>query len=333
MSLVTHGADLARSGRPDARVEPSLAGVGDYLALLKPRVMSLVVFTALVGLMVAPGHIHPVLGFTALLCIAIGAGAAGALNMWYDADIDARMARTQDRPVPAGRVRPGEALAFGITLAGFAVVTLGLLVNVIAGALLAATIAFYVLIYTMWLKRRTPQNIVIGGAAGALPPMIGWASVTGGVTLEPVLLFLIIFFWTPPHFWALSLYRAQDYARAGVPMLPVVAGEAETRRQILLYSLLLAPLGASPWLLGYAGALYGIVAVVAGAAIVALAVRIYRRGAEASEPNAAADAEPRQAHAASKQMFAFSILYLFLLFAMLLVDRLAPSLLGPAAGV
>jgi heme o synthase len=206
-------------------------------------------------------------------------------------------------------------------------------VNVVAGALLAATIAFYVLIYTMWLKRRTPQNIVIGGAAGALPPMIGWASVTGGIAVEPVLLFLIIFFWTPPHFWALSLYRAQDYARAGVPMLPVVAGEAETRRQILLYSLLLAPLGASPWLLGYAGALYGIVAVAAGAAIVTLAVRIYRHRAEGSELNAATDGEPRQAHAASKQMFAFSILYLFLLFAMLLVDRLAPSLLGQAAGV
>jgi protoheme IX farnesyltransferase len=251
--------------------------------------------------------------------------------MWYDADIDARMARTKGRPVPAGRVAPGEALAFGITLAGFAVVTLGLLVNVVAGALLAATIAFYVLVYTMWLKRRTPQNIVIGGAAGALPPMIGWASATGGVTLEPVLLFLIIFFWTPPHFWALSLYRAEDYARAGVPMLPVVAGEAETRRQILLYALLLAPLGASPWLLGYAGALYGIVAVAAGVAIVALAVRIYRQRAEAGEP--AANAEPRQAHAASKQMFAFSILYLFLLFAMLLVDRLAPHLLSHAAGV
>jgi protoheme IX farnesyltransferase len=248
--------------------------------------------------------------------------------MWYDADIDARMTRTQGRPVPAGRVTPGEALAFGITLAGFAVVTLGLLVNVVAGALLAATIAFYVLIYTMWLKRRTPQNIVIGGAAGALPPMIGWASVTGGFAVEPVLLFLIIFFWTPPHFWALSLYRAQDYARAGIPMLPVVKGEAETRRQILLYSLILAPLGASPWLLGYAGPLYGIVAVAGGAAIVALALRIHRNRAQASEKNAAASGAPRQTHAASKQMFAFSILYLFLLFAMLLVDRLAGPLFG-----
>jgi len=290
--------------------------------------MSLVVFTAFVGLVIAPGHVHPVIAVTALICIAVGAGAAGALNMWYDADIDARMARTQGRPVPAGRVAPGEALAFGLTLAGFAVVTLGLLVNVVAGALLAATIAFYVLIYTMWLKRRTPQNIVIGGAAGALPPMIGWASATGGFAVEPTLLFLIIFFWTPPHFWALSLYRAQDYARAGIPMLPVVSGEAETRRQILLYSLILAPLGASPWLLGYAGPLYGIVAVAGGAAIVALAVRIYRNRAQASEQDAPAGGKPRHTYATSKQMFAFSILYLFLLFAMLLADRLAGPLFG-----
>ncbi len=186
--------------------------------------------------MIAPGHLHPVIALTALICIAVGAGAAGALNMWYDADIDARMARTEKRPIPAGRVAPREALAFGVTLAGFSVVVLGLLVNVVAAALLAATIAFYILVYTMWLKRRTPQNIVIGGAAGALPPMIGWAAVTGGFAVEPAVLFLIIFFWTPPHFWALSLYRTQDYARAGVPMLPVVAGVTETRRQILLYS-------------------------------------------------------------------------------------------------
>src|SRR5262249_28766090 len=311
-----------------SHAEPSIAGIGDYIALMKPRVMSLVVFTAFVGLVIAPGHVHPVIAVTALICIAVGAGAAGALNMWYDADIDARMARTQSRPVPAGRVAPGEALAFGLTLAGFAVVTLGLLVNVVAGALLAATIAFYVLIYTMWLKRRTPQNIVIGGAAGALPPMIGWASVTGGFAVEPTLLFLIIFFWTPPHFWALSLYRAQDYAHAGIPMLPVVSGEAETRRQILLYSLILAPLGVSPWLLGYAGPLYGIVAVAGRAAMSALALRIYRNQAPASEKDGAAGGEPRQAHAASKQMFAFSILYLFLLFATLLADRLAGPLFG-----
>ncbi len=296
-----------------APAQPSIASVGDYIELMKPRVMSLVVFTAFVGLMIAPGHLHPVIAITALLCIAVGAGAAGALNLWYDADIDARMERTSARPVPAGRVAPGEALAFGVTLASFSVVVLGLLVNIVAGALLAVTIGFYVLIYTMWLKRWTPQNIVIGGAAGALPPVIGWASVTGNVTLEPILLFLIIFFWTPPHFWALSLYRTEDYARAGVPMLPVVAGEAETRRQILLYSLLLAPLGAAPWFLGYAGAIYGVVAVAAGAMMVALALQLYRE---------------RRGHAAGKRMFAFSLLYLFSLFAALLADWVSAALFG-----
>jgi protoheme IX farnesyltransferase len=301
-----------------ARVEPSIAGVGDYIELMKPRVMSLVVFTAFVGLVVAPGHVHPVIGLTALICIAVGAGAAGALNMWYDADIDGRMGRTAARPIPAGRLAPGDALAFGLTLAGFAVVVLGLLVNVVAAALLAATIAFYVVIYTMWLKRSTPQNIVIGGAAGALPPMIGWAAVTGGFAIEPVVLFLIIFFWTPPHFWALSLYRTDDYVRAGVPMLPVVAGAEETRRQILLYTLFLAPLGTVPWLLGYAGPTYGIAAVLTGAIMVVLAFRVRAEG------------RGRMAHKnlASKQMFAFSILYLFLLFAMLLVDRMAGALFG-----
>jgi protoheme IX farnesyltransferase len=295
------------------RAEPSIAGAGDYIALMKPRVMSLVVFTAFVGLMIAPGHLHPVIGLTALICIAVGAGAAGALNMWYDADIDERMTRTAARPIPSGRVAPGEALAFGLTLAVFAVVVLGLLVNVAAAALLALTIAFYVLVYTMWLKRSTPQNIVIGGAAGALPPVIGWAAATGGLAIEPIVLFLIIFFWTPPHFWALSLYRTEDYARAGIPMLPVVAGEAETRRQILLYSLVLAPLGVAPWFLGYTGPLYAVVAIAAGAVIVALALRV--RGEQSG-------------HAASKQMFAFSILYLFLLFATLLVDWAAGGLFG-----
>ncbi|HKM87960.1 MAG TPA: heme o synthase [Xanthobacteraceae bacterium] len=296
-----------------APAEPSIAGVGDYVALMKPRVMSLVVFTAFVGLLIAPGRLHPVIGLTALLCIAVGAGAAGALNMWYDADIDALMARTAARPIPAGRLAPGEALAFGMTLAVGSVVVLGLLVNPIAALLLAFTIAFYVIVYTMWLKRTTPQNIVIGGAAGALPPIIGWAAATGSVAIEPIVLFLIIFFWTPPHFWALSLYRTEDYARAGVPMLPVVAGETETRRQILRYTLILAPLGAAPWLLGYAGALYGVVALASGAAIIALALRVR--------------AEQR-GYAASKQMFAFSILHLFLLFAMLLVDRLSVGLVG-----
>jgi len=295
------------------RAEPSIAEVGDYIELMKPRVMSLVVFTALVGLLIAPGHLHPVIALTALVCIAVGAGAAGSLNMWYDADIDGRMSRTAARPIPAGRIAPGEALAFGLTLAGFSVVVLGLLVNLVAAALLAATIAFYVVIYTMWLKRSTPQNIVIGGAAGALPPMIGWAAATGGIAIEPFLLFLIIFFWTPPHFWALSLYRSADYERAGVPMLPVVAGLAETRKRILLYTLVLAPLGAAPWFLGYAGMLYGVVAVAAGAGMIILALRV-----RAEEDG----------HAASKRLFGLSILYLFVLFATLLVDRAAPVLFG-----
>jgi heme o synthase len=276
-----------------------------------------VVFTALVGLVLAPVHMHPVMAFTALLCIAVGAGAAGALNMWYDADIDARMARTAARPIPAGRLARGEALAFGLTLAGFSVVVLGLLVNVFAALLLAVTIGFYVGIYTVWLKRWTPQNIVIGGAAGALPPVIGWAAATGGVAIEPLVLFLIVFLWTPPHFWALSLYRADDYARAGVPMLPVIAGPAETRRQILRYTLVLAPVGVAPWLLGYAGALYGIAAALAGGAMIALAIRVR--------------AEAR-GYTASKQMFGFSILYLFLLFAMLLVDRMAGGSFAPLWG-
>ena len=290
----------------------SSAEVGDYVALLKPRVMSLVVFTAFVGLMLAPTPMHPVMAFTALLCISVGAGAAGALNMWYDADIDARMQRTKARPIPAGRILPGEALGFGLLLAGFSVTILSLLVNLAAGALLAFTIFFYVVIYTMWLKRWTPQNIVIGGAAGAFPPMIGWAASTGGVSLESVLLFLIIFFWTPPHFWALSLYRADDYARAGIPMLPVVSGERETRRQILLYTLILVPLGVAPWLLGFVGAVYGMVAIVTGAVMLALAVRVLTDRAERP----------------AKQLFAFSILYLFLLFAFLLIDRAIVSLAG-----
>src|SRR5689334_5992681 len=287
--------------------EVSSATVGDYIALLKPRVMSLVIFTALVGLAVAPGSLHPVTAFTALLCIAVGAGAAGALNMWYDADIDAVMTRTARRPVPMGRVQPGEAFAFGLTLAGFAVATLGLLVNWLAAGLLAFTIFFYVAVYTVWLKRSTPQNIVIGGAAGAFPPMIGWAATTGSLSLEPVLLFLIIFFWTPPHFWALALYRTDDYSRAGVPMLPVVSGDVSTRWQILLYTLVLVPLGVSPWLLGYAGAIYGTTAAVTGAVMVALAWRVF--------------GEKRPADRASRNLFAFSVLYLFLLFAVLLVDR------------
>ena len=286
----------------------SKASVGDYIALMKPRVMSLVIFTALVGLMVTPGHLHPVLGFGALLCIAIGAGAAGALNMWYDADVDAVMSRTARRPIPAGRVLPREALAFGLTLAIGSIAVLGLVANWLAASLLAFTIFFYVAIYTMWLKRTTPQNIVIGGAAGAFPPMIGWAAATGTVGLESVLLFLIIFFWTPPHFWALSLWRAEEYARAGIPMLPVVAGHAETRRQILLYSIVLAPVGASPWLLGYSGLLYGVTAIAAGVTMIELSLRIVALG------------DRDEGTRAGKRLFGVSILYLFVLFAVLLID-------------
>jgi len=289
------------------------ARVEDYVALLKPRVMSLVVFTAIIGLLLAPGGINPVIGVIAIICIAIGAGGSGALNMWYDADIDAVMSRTANRPIPAGRVTRGEALTVGLICSGFSVAILGLATNIAAAALLAFTIFFYAVIYTMWLKRSTPQNIVIGGAAGALPPMIGWAAVTGSLSVEPILLFLIIFFWTPPHFWALSLYRSDDYARAGIPMLPVVAGQDETRRQILLYTLILAPLGVAPWLLGYTGPAYGIAAVLFGGFLIALALRVYKE---------------RGRHNASKQLFAFSILYLFVLFAMLLVDRISAGLFG-----
>jgi heme o synthase len=319
MSLVSEGAELAGSRAASVRLEPSIASVGDYIALMKPRVMSLVVFTALVGLMIAPGHVHPVIGFTALLCIAVGAGAAGVLNMWYDGDIDAVMTRTAGRPIPRGRVAPGEALAFGMVLAGFSVGVLGLLVSWIAAALLAFTIFFYVVVYTMWLKRATPQNIVIGGAAGAFPPMIGWAAATGGISVEPCLLFLIIFFWTPPHFWALSLIRTDDYARARIPMLPVVAGPDETRRQILIYALVLAPLGAAPWLLGYAGAVYGVTAIVTGALMVGLAWRL--RG----------EREGARAERAAQQLFAFSILYLFVLFAVLLIEGGLGSLVASVA--
>ncbi|HZT26427.1 MAG TPA: heme o synthase [Pseudolabrys sp.] len=306
MSLVSEGADL-RGPFAAVAAEPSLASASDYIALMKPRVMSLVVFTALVGLAVAPGSLHPMTAFTALLCIAVGAGAAGALNMGYDADVDALMTRTRARPVPMGRVKSGEAIAFGVTLAGFSVVTLGLLVNWLAAGLLAFTIFFYAAIYTVWLKRLTPQNIVIGGAAGAFPPMIGWAAVTGSLSLEPIVLFLIIFLWTPPHFWALALYRADDYARAGIPMLPVVAGDAAARRQILRYTLILVPLGFAPFALGYAGWLYAATAAVTGVIMVVLAWQVF--------------CERRPADRASKQLFAFSVLYLFLLFTVLLVER------------
>jgi protoheme IX farnesyltransferase len=286
----------------------SEAEVGDYLALLKPRVMSLVIFTALVGLVIAPGHFHPVLAFTSLLCIAVGAGASGALNMALEGDIDALMSRTANRPIPRGRVTASEAMAFGLTLAFFSVMTLGILVNWYAGALLAFTIFFYVVIYTMWLKRRTAQNIVIGGAAGSLPPVVAWVAATGSLSVEPLLLFLIIFFWTPPHFWALALFRSDDYARAGIPMLPVVAGPDATRLQILLYTIVLVAVAVAPWPLGYFDAIYGVTSLVLGAGMLACAVHVYRRR------------ERAESLRATRKMFAFSILYLFALFATLLLE-------------
>ena len=288
-----------------AAARDSGATAGDYIALLKPRVMSLVVFTGLVGLYLAPGSLHPFLAFIAVLCIAVGAGASGAINMWYDRDIDAVMARTRGRPIPAGRIAPGNALGFGAILSVAAIGLMGIAVNWVAAGLLALTIGFYVFVYTAWLKRRTPQNIVIGGAAGAFPPMIGWAAVTGDVTLAPVVLFLLVFMWTPPHFWALALYRAGDYAKAGVPMLPVVAGERETRRQILIYTILLAPVAMAPSYIGLSGPVYGAAAAALSAGFLAHAWRVVvdRRDL------------------AAKRMFGFSIAYLFGLFAMLVVDR------------
>jgi len=283
----------------------------DWVALLKPRVMSLVVFTGLAGLIVAPGAMHPLAAGVAVLCIAVGAGAAGAINMWYDRDIDAVMTRTAGRPLVRGLIQPPEALAFGVVLSLFSVMLMGLAVNWTAAALLALANAFYVFVYTLWLKRRTPQNIVIGGAAGAFPPLIGWAAATGGIDLAPLVLFALIFLWTPPHFWSLALYRAGDYARAGVPMLPVVAGDRATRRQILLYTAILLPVAPLPAFLGLAGWLYCGAAMLLGLAFLALAVALQR------------DRSERRA----RQSFAFSILYLFLLFALLIVDR-APGLWG-----
>ena len=288
------------------------ARLRDYFALLKPRVMSLVVFTGFVGMMLAPGSLHPVLAFTAMLAIAVGAGAAGAINMAYEADLDAVMARTRERPIPAGRIAANDALTFGVVIGAGAVLTMGLTVNLVAGLLLALTIGFYVFVYTMWLKRRTAQNIVIGGAAGALPPVIGWATVTGDVGVLPLLLFAIIFMWTPPHFWALALARADEYARAGVPMLPVVAGQRRTRRAILLYSLVLAPLAVAPWALGLVGPVYGVSALVLGAVFIAAAIQVWRRGPAE---------EQSQTFESTRRLFGFSILYLFLIFTVLLVDH------------
>ncbi len=299
----------------------STARLLDFVALMKPRVMALAVFTAIVGLAIAPGHLDPLLAAIAIIGIAVGAGAAGALNMWYDADIDAVMARTARRPIPRGRISRAEALVFGLVLAGGAVTTLALAVNIQAAALLAFTIFFYIAVYTAWLKRSTPQNIVIGGAAGALPPVIGWAAATGELGLEPLILFLIIFLWTPPHFWALSLNRSDDYCRAGIPMLPVVAGRAATTRQILMYSALLVPVSLLPWAFGFAGLIYGATALALGAILIAFALRL-RQGKEPDRQTA-------------HRLFAFSIFYLFALFAALLADntgnRWSPPLSAHAA--
>jgi heme o synthase len=286
-----------------------VATVGDYFALLKPRVMSLVIFTGLAGIVAAPGHIDPMTAFTALLCIAVAAGASGALNMAYEADIDALMTRTANRPVAAGHIAPGEALGFGWTLSVASVVLMGLFVNVIAAALLAFTIFVYVGVYTLWLKRRTPQNIVIGGLSGALPPAIGWAAVTGDLSLAPLLLVAIIFMWTPPHFWALSLWRSDDYARAGVPMMPVVRGKASTRRQILAYTAALIPLGLGPAAIGAAGPLYLACAAGIGGWFAFEAVATFRETDDVREP-------------AAKRLFRVSLIYMFALFAALIVERL-----------
>jgi protoheme IX farnesyltransferase len=277
--------------------------------------MTLVVFTGVIGLLIAPGHLNPVLAITAVLCIAVAAGACGAINMWYDRDIDALMRRTCNRPVPAGRIEPGAALGFGVTLAVGSVIVMGLAVNLAAASILALSIAFYVFVYTIWLKRRTPQNIVIGGAAGAFPPVIGWAAVTGSVDLLPLVLFAIVFFWTPPHFWSLALFANADYQRAGVPMLPVVSGAKETRRQIVIYSLLLVPLSLVPWMIGFSGMVYGVAALMLGGGFIASVWRVATDRQDDLGISLTKDAPARAA-------FKYSILYLFGLFAAIAVDRL-----------
>lgn len=304
MTFVDRGHINGNAGRL------SEATAADYVALLKPRVMSLVIFTAFVGMVLAPASVNPLLAGIAILAIAVGAGAAGALNMWYDADIDVKMSRTASRPVPSGRVDPGEALVFGLFLAIFSVAILGLMANWLAASLLAFTIFFYAVIYTIWLKRLTPQNIVIGGAAGSLPPVIGWAAMTGTVTLESIILFLIIFLWTPPHFWALALFKTGDYERAGVPMMPNVRGEASTKRQMLIYSVLVAISGVLPTVLGFAGLIYGVLAAALGVGMVWHSWRVLQMDET--------DREKRPA----KVLFTYSVLYLFVIFAALMVDGL-----------
>ncbi|MEM5473712.1 heme o synthase [Hoeflea sp. AS60] len=305
----------------DAMTAPASAAVldgdaRDFFALLKPRVMSLVVFTALVGLLMAPGEIHPVIGFIAILAIAVGGGASGALNMWYDADIDLLMGRTAKRPIPAGRISSETTLAFGLFLSVFSVATLGLMVNWLSAGLLAFTIFFYAVVYTMWLKRSTPQNIVIGGAAGAFPPIIGWACVTNSISLESIALFAIVFLWTPAHFWALALFKSEDYGRAGVPMLPNVAGERTTKNQIVLYAVLTAISGVVPTLMGFAGIAYGVIAAVLGAAFIWYSIQVWRMP----------DGDKKMIPA--KKLFGYSLLYLFAIFTALLVDALVAKFFG-----
>ena len=302
---------MAQSLTHDAMTLP--ADWRDLFALTKPRVMSLVVFTALCGLLAAPGDVHPVLGFSSILAIALGAGASGALNQWYEAGLDAKMKRTAGRPLPAGRLDPQTALQFGIGLAAFSLFLMLFASNWQATLLLAASILFYVFIYTMWLKPRTPQNIVIGGAAGAFPPLIGWVAATGSIAPLPVMLFLLIFLWTPPHFWALALFVRSDYAAAGIPMMPVVAGETSTRRQILFYALIMAAAAIAPWPLGYTGALYGWTAILLSAIFVLLSIQVGTR--------TAGEGDRMQPE---KRLFAFSIAYLFILFGAVVADHWWP---------
>lgn len=313
--------DAISTPAPQA-ARPLPADWRDFYALTKPRVMSLVIFTGLCGLLAAPGSIHPVIGFTAIFCIAIGAGGAAALNQWWEADLDAGMKRTAKRPLPDGRMAREDARNFGILISAASVGIMGVAVGWLAAAILAVSIIYYAVIYTIWLKPRTPQNIVIGGGAGAFPPMIGWIAVTGDITLMPVLLFAIIFMWTPPHFWALALFVQSDYAKVGIPMMPVVKGEASTRTQILIYSVLLVPLAASPWFVGGAGAFYGIIALALSLGFLALSVPVATRRAVEGDMM-----KPE------KRLFAFSILYLFALFAVLVVDRVADYQGWPIPGV
>ncbi|MCO6409617.1 protoheme IX farnesyltransferase [Hoeflea alexandrii] len=315
---------MAMTNEHEALTDPASVAIHDgdardFFALLKPRVMSLVVFTALVGLLMAPGQIHPVIGFLAILAIAVGGGASGALNMWYDADIDQMMGRTAKRPIPAGRISAETTLAFGLFLSVFSVATLGLMVNWLSAGLLAFTIFFYAVVYTMWLKRLTPQNIVIGGAAGAFPPIIGWACVTNSISLESIALFAIIFLWTPAHFWALALFKSEDYGRAGVPMLPNVAGERTTKNQIVLYAVLTALSGIVPSIMGFAGLVYGAIAAVLGAGFIWYSIQVWRMP----------DGDKKMIPA--KKLFGYSLLYLFAIFTALLVDALVTKYFGLVA--